>query len=57
MVSNSQATPQLIAWSTGAENALLGLRERVTALGGHLRAGPRPDGGYTLGADLPGMPA
>ena len=41
----------------GAGLGLLGLRERVTALGGHLRAGPRPDGGYTLGADLPGTPA
>jgi signal transduction histidine kinase len=32
---------------------LLGMRERVTALGGSLRAGPRPVGGFTVCAELP----
>ncbi|MEU9701948.1 sensor histidine kinase [Streptomyces sp. NPDC047981] len=32
---------------------LLGMRERVTALGGRLRAEPRPDGGFTVQAELP----
>ncbi|MET8355143.1 MULTISPECIES: sensor histidine kinase [unclassified Micromonospora] len=32
---------------------LLGMRERVTALGGQLLAGPRREGGFTVQADLP----
>ncbi|MFE9884628.1 histidine kinase [Streptomyces scopuliridis] len=32
---------------------LLGMRERVTALGGHLRAEPRGEGGFTVQAELP----
>ncbi|MFF0850490.1 sensor histidine kinase [Streptomyces sp. NPDC003280] len=32
---------------------LLGMRERVTALGGRLRAGPRSGGGFTVQAELP----
>ncbi|MFE9770910.1 sensor histidine kinase [Streptomyces sp. NPDC005931] len=32
---------------------LLGMRERVTALGGRLRAGPRDDHGFTVQAELP----
>ncbi len=32
---------------------LLGMRERVTALGGRLRAGPRGEGGFTVQAELP----
>jgi signal transduction histidine kinase len=32
---------------------LLGMRERVTALGGSLHAGPRPVGGFTVRAELP----
>jgi len=32
---------------------LLGMRERVTALGGHLRAEPRGEGGFTAQAELP----
>ncbi|MER7332929.1 MULTISPECIES: ATP-binding protein [unclassified Micromonospora] len=32
---------------------LLGMRERVTALGGRLHAGPRPEGGFTVQATLP----
>lgn len=36
--------------STG--HGLIGVRERVQATGGTLRAGPRPDGGYLLVAQL-----
>jgi len=32
---------------------LLGMRERVTALGGRLRAAPRDEGGFAVEADLP----
>ena len=32
---------------------LLGMRERVTALGGRLRAEPRGEGGFTVHAELP----
>ncbi|MEV3980628.1 sensor histidine kinase [Nonomuraea sp. NPDC049758] len=32
---------------------LLGMRERVTALGGRLATGPRPEGGFTVRAELP----
>ncbi|SFF62936.1 Signal transduction histidine kinase [Actinopolymorpha cephalotaxi] len=35
---------------------LLGMRERVTALGGHLRAAPRDEGGFTVHAVLPVLP-
>jgi signal transduction histidine kinase len=32
---------------------LLGMRERVTALGGHLRAEPRGEGGFSVQAEFP----
>ncbi|RJL30994.1 sensor histidine kinase [Bailinhaonella thermotolerans] len=32
---------------------LIGMRERVTALGGRLTAGPRPGGGFRVRAELP----
>ena len=35
---------------------LLGMRERVTALGGRLRAAPRSEGGFTVQAELPVEP-
>jgi signal transduction histidine kinase len=39
---------------TGASGyGLIGLRQRATALGGSVSAGPRPDGGYELRAELP----
>jgi signal transduction histidine kinase len=32
---------------------LIGMRERITALGGKLEAGPRPAGGFSVRATLP----
>ncbi|TDC64960.1 sensor histidine kinase [Actinomadura sp. GC306] len=36
---------------------LIGMRERATAVGGHLSAGRRPDGGFVVSTDLPLPPA
>lgn len=38
---------------SGAGHGLRGMRERVTALGGRLEAGPRPEGGWRVAATLP----
>jgi signal transduction histidine kinase len=34
-------------------HGIVGMRERVTALGGRLSAGPGPAGGYRVFAELP----
>ncbi len=39
-----------------AGNGLRGMRERVTALGGHLAAGTRPEGGFAVRAQIPLQP-
>ncbi|MGD7706176.1 sensor histidine kinase [Microlunatus sp. Y2014] len=39
--------------TTGTGVGLLGMRERVTALGGSLRAGPSHGGGFAVHAELP----
>ncbi|MFC6881400.1 MULTISPECIES: sensor histidine kinase [Actinomadura] len=45
------------AASTAADRppgyGLIGMRERATAVGGHLSAGKRPEGGFLVTADLP----
>jgi signal transduction histidine kinase len=38
-------------------NGIAGMRERATALGGTLRAGPRTEGGFEVVADLPVRPS
>ncbi|MFF5446279.1 sensor histidine kinase [Streptomyces sp. NPDC012888] len=42
--------------AAGPGVGLLGMRERVTALGGRLRAAPRAEGGFTVRAELPVNP-
>jgi signal transduction histidine kinase len=37
----------------GSRRGLAGISERVAVFGGHLDAGPRPDGGWTLRAGFP----
>jgi signal transduction histidine kinase len=39
--------------TTGGGKGILGMRERATALGGDLEAGPRPGGGFRVRATLP----
>jgi signal transduction histidine kinase len=50
---DGRATPDT---APGPGVGLLGMRERVTALGGHLRAEPRSEGGFTVRAELPVHP-
>ncbi|MEU6354403.1 sensor histidine kinase [Streptomyces sp. NPDC047072] len=54
-ITNSPATRGAPP-SPGAGHGLLGMRERAAMLGGTLRAGPRPDGGYEVAAYLPTAP-
>jgi signal transduction histidine kinase len=41
----------------GAGHGLIGMRERVEAVRGRLAAGPDPDGGFTVCAEIPRDPA
>ena len=39
--------------SESGGRGLLGMRERAELLGGHLTAGPAPEGGFRVSAELP----
>lgn len=52
-VVNGPAARPLAVPAPGAGLGLKGIRERVTALGGTVTAGPTPDGGFTVKARLP----
>lgn len=54
-VTNSPPTGR-VPPSRGAGHGLLGMRERSAMLGGTLRAGPAPDGGFEVAAYLPTSP-
>ncbi len=52
-VSNTAATADPALGQTGSGSGLRGLRERIAIIGGTLQAGPRPDGGFAVRAELP----
>jgi signal transduction histidine kinase len=52
-VTNSAGTLSSLTPAGGLGHGIIGMRERAAALGGSLRAGPRPDGGYQVHAMLP----
>ncbi|WP_460062653.1 sensor histidine kinase [Streptomyces sp. YKOK-I1] len=49
-VTNEDATPSAVP---GGGFGLMGMRERAHAVGGDLRAGPRPGGGFEVATALP----
>ncbi|MBO1334487.1 sensor histidine kinase [Streptomyces sp. VRA16 Mangrove soil] len=49
--------PASHAEAGGSGNGLAGMRERAAALNGTIDAGPRPDGGFRVVAELPLAPA
>jgi signal transduction histidine kinase len=49
ITDDGQASPT----ADGPGHGLLGMRERVNLFGGQLEAGPGPDGGYSVSAQLP----
>jgi signal transduction histidine kinase len=54
VVDDGQAGPSAPSWfARGGGYGLVGMRERVEALGGTLRAGPGPAGGWMVQAELP----
>ena len=57
--SRSWTTAAVGAAPAGGGHGLIGMRERVRLHGGHLRAGPRPGGGFAVHATFPlnGLPA
>jgi signal transduction histidine kinase len=51
VVDNGRGRPPQIAREGG--HGLIGMRERAMLHGGHLRAGPRPEGGFAVHATFP----
>jgi signal transduction histidine kinase len=52
-VEDQGRTPATDSRRMSEGHGIVGMRERVAALGGRLSAGPRPDGGYRVFAELP----
>ncbi|MFE3033318.1 sensor histidine kinase [Streptomyces canus] len=52
-VADNGRTPSGRSAGAGAGRGLIGMRERVRMLGGSLRAGPAPGGGFVVEAELP----
>ncbi|AQZ67108.1 Two-component system sensor kinase [[Actinomadura] parvosata subsp. kistnae] len=52
-VTDDAPPPHRTRGRLGGGYGLVGMRERVEALGGRLTAGPRPEGGWTVHATLP----
>ncbi|MGH2584133.1 MAG: sensor histidine kinase, partial [Dehalococcoidia bacterium] len=52
-VTNKSGDGAVTAAAEGSGHGIHGMRERATALGGSLEAGPMPDGGFRVHARLP----
>jgi signal transduction histidine kinase len=52
----NDAPPQPCSPGDGSRSGLVGLQERISLLGGVLRAGHRPEGGFALSARIPARP-
>ncbi|MFI6950276.1 sensor histidine kinase [Streptomyces sp. NPDC050422] len=52
----NDAPPVPCSPGDGNRSGLVGLRERISLLGGALDAGPRPEGGFALSARIPARP-
>jgi signal transduction histidine kinase len=50
VVDDGVSTPEA---ASAEGHGIIGMRERATALGGTFLAGPRPDGGWQVTAELP----
>ncbi|WP_431918151.1 sensor histidine kinase [Nonomuraea jabiensis] len=55
-VENDTGLPSPAPASRGPGFGILGMRERAESAGGRLHAGPRPEGGFTVRAELPIRP-
>ncbi len=56
IVVHNGPLPGRVGRPGGTGHGLVGMRERVAALGGHVRAGPAPKGGFRVDAAIP-LPA